>query len=263
MLRNVFTKTLWEQRIGIVGWCLGLAVAAAVYAAFYPSIRSPEMAAALENYPQAMIEAFGLSDMISPAGYLQSTVFGIIGPILILIFAISTGTRAIAGDEHAGTLDLLLAYPVSRTKVLLHRFAALAVALSLIGVSVLLMLIALNNPAELALPVSHLAAMALQLSLLGLSFGALALAAGAITGRPTLALGIASGFGVVSYFANTLAPRVDGLAWLQKLSPFYYYSGSEPLRNGLQAGDTAVLLGLVIVFVVIGVVGFNRRDIGV
>lgn len=263
MLRNVFSKTLWDQRIGILGWSLGIAMAAAVYAAFYPSIRSPEMAAALENYPQAMIEAFGLSDMISPAGYLQSTVFGIIGPILLLIFAISTGAQAVAGDEERGTLDLLLAYPVSRTQVLLQRFAALAVALLLIGATMFVMLIALNRPSELELPVSHLAAMVIQLGLLGLSFGALALMTGALTGRRTLALAVAAGVGVVSYFANTLAPRVEGLAWARRLSPFYYYAGGEPLRYGFQAGDAAILLLLTVALIGAGVVGFNRRDLAV
>lgn len=263
MLRNVFSKTLWDQRISILGWSLGVALAASVYAAFYPSIRSPEMAAALESYPQAMIEAFGLSDMISPAGYLQSTVFGIIGPILMLIFAISTGSQAIAGDEERGTLDLLLAYPVSRTQVLLQRFAALSVAILLIGASVFAMLLALNNPSELALPVSHLAAMVLHLGLLGLSFGALALMTGALTGRRTLALAVASGIGVVTYFANTLAPRVEGLEWARRLSPFFYYSGGEPLRHGFQVGDAAILLLLTGALIGAGVAGFNRRDLAV
>jgi ABC-2 type transport system permease protein len=79
------------------------------------------MAAALENYPQAIMDALGLEDMVSPAGYLQSTVFGIIGPLLLLIFAGGAGARAIAGDEEAGTLDLLLASTVSQAQVLLQR----------------------------------------------------------------------------------------------------------------------------------------------
>jgi ABC-2 type transport system permease protein len=234
-----------------------------MYAAFYPSIRNPEMAAALENYPQAMIQAFGLQDMVSPEGYLQSTVFGIIGPILIILFAVGVGARAIAGDEEAGTLDLLLAYPVTRTQVLLHRFVAMVVALLIIGAAVLVVLLGIAGQAELDIPVARLAAMIIHLVLLGVCFGSLALAMGAITGRRGLVLAVTGVVAIVAYFANTLAPQVESIAWLQKLSPFYYYSGGQPLRNGLQLSDAGILLVIVAILIGVGMVAFNRRDVAV
>ena len=112
MLRNVFTKTLWDQRRGLVAWVIGVALATTLYASFYPTMRNPEMEA-------AMMDAFGFEDLVSPAGYLAGTVFGIIGPVLMIIFATSAGARAVAGEEESGRLDLLLAYPVSRTRVVL------------------------------------------------------------------------------------------------------------------------------------------------
>jgi ABC-2 type transport system permease protein len=263
VLRNVFTKTLWDQRRSLLAWVIGVAAATAMYAAFYPSIRNPEMAAALENYPQAVIQAFGLQDMVSPEGYLQSTVFGIIGPILIILFAVGTGARAIAGDEEAGTLDLLLAYPITRTQVLLQRFAALVTALLIIGVAVLAVLFAIAGSAELDIPVVRMAAMILHLVLLGVCFGSLALAMGATLGRRGLALAVTGVAAILTYFANTLAPQVDSLAWLRRLSPFYYYSGGQPLRNGLQVGDAGILLVVVAILVAMGVFAFNRRDVAV
>ena len=42
------------------------------------------------------------------------------------VFTIAGGARSVAGDENAGTLDLVLAHPVSRRSLALQRFAATA-----------------------------------------------------------------------------------------------------------------------------------------
>ena len=98
---------------------------------------------------------------------------------------------------------------------------------------------------------------------------ALLVSAGLVRGR---AGDVARGLGtagavalvaVATYFANTLGPTTDFLAWTQKISPFYYYSGGQPLVNGLQVGDSLVLAGTAVVLVVIGIGGFVRRDVGV
>jgi hypothetical protein len=45
-------------------------------------------------------------------------------------YGAGTGARMISADEDTGDLDLLLAHPISRTRLLLHRYAALPPALS-------------------------------------------------------------------------------------------------------------------------------------
>jgi ABC-2 type transport system permease protein len=72
--------------------------------------------------------------------------------VLLIIFTTGIGARAIAGEEESGRLDLLLAYPVSRTRVVVQRFAALVVATLLVGGAMLLVLLALSGPAQLELP---------------------------------------------------------------------------------------------------------------
>jgi ABC-2 type transport system permease protein len=67
--------------------------------------------------------------------------------------------------------------------------------------------------------------------LLGLAFGALALAVGAATGKRGLSTARASVVGVAAYFINSLAPVVKGLESYRKLSLLYYYIGADPLRK--------------------------------
>jgi ABC-2 type transport system permease protein len=264
MLRSVFGKSLWDQRRGILIWSLGVAGVGMMYAAFYPTLNSPEMIEFMEAYPKEIMDAMGITDLTSPEGYLGGTTYGILGPILMIIVAASLGTRAIAGEEEAGRLDVLLAHPVSRWRIVVERAAAMLVALMLAGLVLLLGMTVMAGVAEFeSIGVAKLAAASGQLVLLGLFFGSLALAVGAVTGSRGLALGVVAMVGVLSYFGNNLGPSVDWLAWSQDVSPFRYYSGGEPLRNGFQALDSLVLVGASLVLVAIAVIGFERRDIAV
>jgi ABC-2 type transport system permease protein len=263
MLRDVFTKTLWDTRRSLLGWAVAIAAVAAMYAAFWPTVNTPEMQQALENYPAGLLEALNY-DLTSPAGYLGSSVYGLLVPLLVAVFAIAVGTRAVAGDEEAGTLDLLLAHPVGRTRLALQRFAALAAALALVGLVLWLAMLAVAGPAELeGVSAAELAAATLQLALFGACLGGLAFAVGAATGRKALALGASAGVAVLTYLANGVFPQVQGLEWTRDLSPWHWYLGGEPLKNGLQAGDALLLLGVTVVLVAAGTWLFNRRDIAV
>jgi len=263
VLHNIFGKTLWDQRRSLLAWALGIAAVAALYAAFYPSMRQSGIAASYQGLSPALKRALGVTELTSPVGYVQSSVFGLLVPLLVILFAAATGTRAIAGDEEAGTLDLLLAQPVGRVQVALQRFAALAVATLAVGVVVLLALLAVAGPAGLTVAAGNLAAMALHLVVLGVLFGALALALAAALGRRGPVYAATGAVAVLTYVANTLAPQAGALAWLQKLSPFYYYAGGEPLRHGVQVGDVCVLLAVTAALVAVGAIAFDRRDVGV
>lgn len=264
MLRSVFGKTLWDQRRGILIWSIGLAAVGVGYAAFYPTLNSPEMAEFMEAYPREIMDAMGITDLTSPEGYLGGTTYGLLGPVLMIIFAAGLGSRAIAGEEESGRLDALLAHPVTRWRVVVERAAAMLVALTVAGLVLLLGMLAIAGPAEFAeIGFGNLAAATGQLVLLGLFFGSLALAVGAVTGSRALAFGVVAIVGVVSYFANTLGPSVDAVAWSRDVSPFHYYSGGEPLRNGLQVIDSLILVAASAVLIGIAVLGFERRDVAV
>jgi ABC-2 type transport system permease protein len=264
VLRNVFTKTLWDGRRSLLGWTLAIAAVAAMYASFWPTVNTPQMQAAMANYPKALLEAFNYNDLASAAGYVGSSVYGLLIPLLVAVFAIAYGTRAVAGDEEAGTLDLLLAHPVSRTRTALQRFGALALTLVVIGAVLWSAMLAITGPARLdGITAGEFAAATLQLMLFGACLGALAFAIGAATGRRAPALGGTAGVAVLAYLANGVFPQLKGLAWTRDVSPWHWGVGGEPLKNGLQVGDSLLLLGTTVVLVALGTLAFNRRDIAV
>ncbi|MFI9534381.1 ABC transporter permease subunit [Nocardia fusca] len=262
MLPDIYTQTLTDNRRTLLGWSIGTAVVGVLYAAFYPQVGGDGgMADTVQNYPEAMREALRLDDMGSAAGYLGSTVFGLLIPLLVMGFGVTFGARGLAGDEESGYLDLLLAHPLSRTRLAVQRFAGLVTGAVAIAGLVFLGMLAIRSGAELeSIGIAEFAAQCVHLALLGTTFGALAMGLGAALGKRGQVLGIAVGIGVLTYAAGNLA-GVIGADWLKYLSPFHYYIGGEPLRNGMQWGHAALLFAATIVLIAIGLFRFERRDL--
>jgi ABC-2 type transport system permease protein len=264
MPRSLFGKTLWEQRRALLGWAIGITAVGVMYAAFYPMIKAPEIAGIWASFAPELMEAMGFADLVSAAGYIGSTTFGILGPVLMIMFGTWMGTKAVAGDEDAGRLDVLLAHPLSRQRLVAERFAALAVAAVGVSLVLWLALMAISGVAELTeIGAGNLLAGSIHLAALGIFFGGLALAVGAMTGSRAVVAVVVAVVGVVGYFGNTLAGQVQALGIVRDLSPFHFYAGGRPLANGLQVVDLAVLVAAALVLVAAGTVVFVRRDVSV
>ncbi|WP_063057417.1 ABC transporter permease subunit [Nocardia sienata] len=261
MLPDIYLRTLADNRRGLLAWSAGTAAVGLMYAAFYPQVSEGGMADTVANYPEAMREALRMNDLGSAAGYLGSTVFGLLLPLLVMAYGVTFGARSIAGDEETGYLDLLLAHPVGRTRLAIQRFAGLVTGAAAIAALVFLGMLAVRSAADLdSIGIAEFAAQCVHLALLGIIFGALSLGLSAAIGKRGPVLGIAVGIGVLTYVAGNLA-GVIGADWLKYLSPFHYYIGGEPLRHGMQWADAAILLTATITLVAAGFLRFTRRDL--
>ena len=66
---------------------------------------------------------------------------------------------------------------------------------------------------------------------------------------------------VVGFLINGFAPLVDAVSWLKFASPFYYYAGHDPLGNGIDLADLAVLGAATAALMVIATLGFRHPDL--
>src|SRR5260370_8750809 len=69
----------------------------------------------------------GPGKLTSPEGFLSRAFFCYL-PIVLGVFAVLGGSGLLAADEESGTLDLILAHPVSRSALFLGRLLAFAAA---------------------------------------------------------------------------------------------------------------------------------------
>jgi ABC-2 type transport system permease protein len=265
MLRSIALKSLRDSQRGFLWWSLGLVGFVALIISVYPTVHSnPSLNKLAQDYPQAL-KAFiafgGQVDYTTPAGYLGIELFSLMVPLLLLIAAIGTGAGAIAGEEERGTLELLLANPVSRTQVVLEKSVALVLEIAALGLVLWLALWIGAISAGMDISAGRLASATVSAVVLALAYGALALLLGAATGRRVLAIGVTAAAGVAAYLVNGLAPLVHALEIPQKLSPFYHYAAGDPLRHGLAWSHVLVLVAITAVATALAPGAFSRRDV--
>jgi ABC-2 type transport system permease protein len=183
------------------------------------------------------------------------------GPLLLMMLAIGAGARAIAGEEETRTLDLLLANPIARHRVVLEKFWAMVATTVGVGLVLWAAIAVFGPPFGLHLDLAKVGQAVLSAVLMAIGFGAGALAIGCWRGKRGLAIAVVTSLAVVTYLLDVLAPSVDAVRSLQKLSPFYYYSDNDPLRNGLDPVHALVLVLIAAGGLGLSLLAFERRDL--
>lgn len=258
LLANVFTKTLRDRTPTALAIGLGLALVSFGLVPMAHLLGS-ETDDLFKDLPKAFTNLIGGSG----GSYIITELFGILSPIAILIVGISGGVNVLAGEEAARTADLLLTHPLTRRTVVVSKTAALVVNLVLCcGV----FLAGLTSAAALihvpGFGPADATAATIHLLFLGVAFGMISLLVGNITGSSAAAAGITAGLAVLSAVMAGLLPIVHGLDNFAKISPWYYYNGSQPLTSGVSPSHLAVLAAIAGSAFILAMVAIEHRDIG-
>ena len=254
-----FARVWADHRRGLLGWGLALAGITVLYLAFWPMM-GDEMQAALDGMPEALIRALGYDDIGTGAGYLEAVIYGLLGPVLLLVYGIGLGSRVIAGQEEDGTLELDLAAPIGRVRLYAQRLAGVwALLTTLVAVTTLAVLLS-GWLFGLGVAVANLLATSLALLLLVGAFATIALAIGAATGRRGAGVAGAAGLATVAYVFRSVADAA-GVDVLGALSPFAWMLAGEPLVQGLDGAGVLKLALLSVVAAPLGAWRFARRDL--
>ena len=257
--RTIVRKTLRDLRWQVVGWGLGLAGLAAMLVLLYPAIAEQFEGVEMENI------GFGeIQDLSDPRQFFQVEFFTW-SPVLMTVFAIIAGGALLAGEESAGTLELLLSQPLTRRALFLGKLAGVAVAvvgvLALAGLGFLLTAPFVDLKGAVAAGELVVA----PFSLLPFAWFALAATVLAATLTPTrgraAALMTAGAF--VAYALNITAGLVTSLAWLRFLSPYHYSDAQRVLTEGTVWWHQGALLVAALACAALALAVFERREIGV
>jgi len=261
---ELFRRGLRDHRRALLGWCVGIAGYIALVASIFPSIESsPELNELIESYPDVLKSLFGIAeggDLTSGAGYLDVELFSFMLPLLILVLAIGSGARTFAGEEDAGRLELVLAYPIQRRTAVLAKGAALGaevLAACLVGMATLLVL---EPVVGLELSTANVVSAFLGVGALAIFYGWLALAIGATYPSRGLAIGLAAATAAADYLVAGLHELAGWLDPFRFLSPFWLI-GSSPLQAGSDLSGVAIVLGAAIVVLILGATLVERRDL--
>lgn len=266
-LAAILWQVIRRRRISLMWWSLGLAAFVGLLALAYPTVRdNSELDKTFAGLPPSVQTLLGLSainTLTSPVGYLNSQYFANVLPLILLVFAIGLAAWAISGDEAAGTLELLLANPVSRTQVAIARAAALMVLLATLVAVAAAALVALASPTGLnnGLPLAHMVAATVACGFMALAFAAVAFAVGAAWGKRSVAMASAATLAIAGYVIEGLAAQVKVLQPLRVASPWHWLIDSDPLRHGLALESWLLPFAVSLVLIGVGTAWFARRDL--
>jgi ABC-2 type transport system permease protein len=253
LLLVTIALTAWGTLMPIIFWAFGA-----------------EMKKLFDQFPQmAQFAQFGGGDLFTLPG---SIAVGYIHPIaiaLLAVFAIAFPLSAVAGERQRGTLEVVLARPVSRRAYYLTiliasvLFVGVMMAGSLIGT----LLAAAATGTLDQLDVANVPALWLNGVVFYGALAAISLAASVSFDRLAPAAGIVATIVLVAYFMQIIGSlwpsRGDqvGADILQPYSLFHYLNPNATLTDGLQAFDVGLLLVVAGLAVVYALMVFPRRDL--
>lgn len=264
MLRNVLGKVVHDQWRIVLGWAVFAGLWPALYIGLYPSVtRMVDLQRIIDQLPPAVRHLFTLTGtgIGTPEGFLNAELFSFVAPLVILAYTVGIGGSATAAEEERGTMDLLLANPIPRWRVVVDKALGLLLGAIVIGLGMWVGAAAGASAANVSIGLDRVAEALAGVVLLGLAFGGFALALGAITGRRWMSVSVTLMVAIASFFLNGFGQLVDWLDRWRPLSPFYHYLGKNPLMNGLDAGGLLVLAAIALAGTAVAVVAFERRDL--
>lgn len=230
MIRALVGAPLRAVRRATFWWSVGLAALVAVTIAFWPIFRgSSGISEAIDQLPPAIVQAFGLENFATPAGFLRGNLYEFIVPLLLAIAAIALVNGQTASDESNGRLELFLAQPVDRRRLFLGRAAAALLGVAAITAVTLAVQLASATVFDMSIELSLVVATIVLCGLLAAAFGSLGYALAAAIGRPNLVLGVGIGATIIGYVMVALFPLSDVLEPLSHLSPWDWALGGDPL----------------------------------
>lgn len=261
MLRTVYLKTVRDRWVGALIAVASLFAIAWMGMWAYAGLGN-DATDFITQMPEAYLSLVGVTPEAGPAGLMLSNLFNFLGPFVIAGIGVSMAATSIAGEEAAGTMNVLGTMPRSRTRLL--RSTALATA-TVVVVAGVVASVSYSGAAALTgsdITSMNLVAGTVHLLVVALFFAALTLALGAWTGNRALASGVGVGAIVASFLASGLLPLFDGLEDWAELSPWYWISGPRPMFSGIDWPPLLILLALTAALVMAAWWGVNRRDLG-
>lgn len=258
LLAALLRRGLRDHERTPLTWGLPLGAMAALIVAIWPSIED-SVSEAVDSYPQALKDAFGIGELNSVEAYLQAEMLSLIVPLAVGFFAVRAAARALAGAEERGYLDVVLAAPLSRRLLVAGTFAVIAIALvAILAVGIACSWVAgllVGADLSLAATVAGFA----NVWPLALFFAGLATLAAGLTRGSARVTALAAGTLVAMYLIDVLGKISEPIEPIRTVSAFKYYGSA--IEDGI---DPLAFIGLALAGLLLAAVGalaFERRDV--
>jgi ABC-2 type transport system permease protein len=231
----------------------------------YPSLESADVDwdAVVESFPEEIRTAFlgSVTDLTTIEGYLVSQFYQLIWLLFVGGYLAYAAASAVAGEVEGRSVDVLLTRPLSRTRLVVEKFLALAVVSVVVNAGTLVAVAASVALVGEWVPPADLLLTHAVTGVYLLACVAVGLVASVLFTRPRRAGAVALGAVFASYLLDTLTRDTD-YEWLGWFSLTRYVDPGDLLvRTDVDAGGVAVLVVVTCGLVVLAAELLERRDV--
>jgi ABC-2 type transport system permease protein len=204
-----------------------------------------------------------IPDFTSFDGFITLELFTL-SALVICGYIAFMAASFLAGEIEMKTIDLLLAQPVTRVRLVIDRYAALIPIVILFMAAIMVGLYVGTQYMGIAASYGWLAYALVFAGAFMLAFGGISLFVSALLSDGRTAAIVSLGLLFVMYFMETIGESVEKVSIVRSLSLFHYVQYSNIMvYHDLNLGNLGVLIAVAVVFVALAVYTFHRRDINV
>ncbi|MBU2008622.1 MAG: ABC transporter permease [Chloroflexi bacterium] len=266
MSPHLFLSHLRAARWGLVAWSGLMGLYALLVFYLYPVMKEAGYEQMFEKMPESIKAMAGLQDLPSGIGLsLEAFVaaeFLSSWAAVVVIYAIFAAGGIVAREVERGTMDLILAQPLSRTRLVLSKFAVFLAGVGIIAMGSFLGFLAGMAVFDETMSLGNTALALFQGVSLVLAVGSYSLLLSCLTLDPRRTLLLSGTITAAFYILNFVAPALKGYTWAGRFSLFHYFSPEPIMRTGQPDWwGLGIFWGLALICLALSLSVFRRRDI--
>ncbi len=239
-----------------IGWGILMPV---IYSQFSDVIREMANSGAI---PEELLN-FGSGSLFSLPGTITLGLQHPLAIAMLGIFAVGAAALAVAGERMRGTLEVLLARPISRTTLYWSLLVALLAAALVVMLAILGGMLVGSMVTGLAdeIDVGLMPLVVLNGFGLWAAFTTFSLAMSVTFDRPGPAIGISLAWLLGHYFLEILGSLWTDAEWLQDYSLLHHFNAGEILTGALDPFDLVIVFAAAVVPIAYALYVFPQRDL--
>jgi ABC-2 type transport system permease protein len=268
MQGTIFRIALQRHWRGALGVGIGLGVLSAITLLFLPDMDALKRYQELfSTMPSGVLQAFGIdtTQALTPDTFVGQFLFARL-VLFVGAWAVIAGLNISTNEEDDGIMDVVLALPVARWRIIIERFVAFVLLALLIVVLMFVGIFVGSRFTGIEYNLGGLFLASLVLVLPIVVMIALTAFLGAWLRRKSMVIAIAAIVIVTSYFVDSLGSAItDGFMANVRYTSFFAYAdlNAVVMANGVNLLDMVVLLGLIAVLMGGALYFWQRRDVGI
>lgn len=238
-----------------------------MYVGIFPEMQkeAESLMEAFANYPESFTQAFGIDTSLmftSIEGFLAAEHYSLMWQLMMVIFTIGLGVNTVAKEVDTGTIEVLLAQPVSRMRILISKILAGVTLITVHAFSSVFIVIPILSLYDIGYTLESHLNIAILGMLFGLSVYSITVIVSAILSTAGLVTSISAGVILIMYAANLIAKLQESVENLKWISFFHYFDANKAmLENELELTSIMVFLSVSALCLTVSLLVFRRRDI--